>query len=187
LVEESNMEPRKYDFVEVTLEPDDYEKVKEVYRLHKEQASKVFNLASGITTDEDIMECIKNDIRDNVVLLAVDTTNGKYAAVVTFDNIFIFNDEIASCGCHIIVSKRYWGRESRKIIFDCYDYLKENMKPIRRMEAFVPANNFGIIKLLKDVGFKIEGTLRNRLVYYNKNNVPTYYNELVYSNLNLGE
>ena len=60
VVREDDMEPRKYDFVEVTLEPEDYDKVKEVYRLHKEQASKIFNLASGISTDEDIMECIKN-------------------------------------------------------------------------------------------------------------------------------
>ncbi len=61
------------------------------------------------------------------------------------------------------------------------------MKPVKRMEAFVPSNNFGIIKLLKDVGFKIEGTLKNRLVYNNKDGVPTLYNELVYSNINLGE
>lgn len=181
------MEPRKYDFVQVTLEPEDYEKVKEVYRLHKEQANKVFSLSSGINTDEDIMECIKNDIENNIVLLAVDIKNNKYSAVITFDNIQIFNDMILNIGVHIIVGKKYWGQESRKIIFDTYEYLKENMKPINRMEAFVPSNNYGIIKLLKDVGFKIEGTLKNRLVYPNKNNVPTMYNELVYSNTNLGE
>ena len=31
-----------------------YDKVKEVYRLHKEQSYKIFDLASGISTDEDI-------------------------------------------------------------------------------------------------------------------------------------
>ena len=30
---------QKYDFVEVTLEPNHYELVKEIYRLHKEQAN----------------------------------------------------------------------------------------------------------------------------------------------------
>ena len=179
------MEPRKYDFVEVTLEPEDYDKVKEVYRLHKEQANKVFDLASGINSDEDIMDVIQYDIENNVVLLAIDTTSNHYAGVVTFDNTKIYNDEIASTGVHLIVSKRYWGKESRKIIFDCYRWLKDNMKPIRRLEAFVPSNNFGIIKLLKDTGFKIEGTLKNRVIYYNKNGMPTYYNQLVYSNTNL--
>lgn len=181
------MEPRKYDFVEVTLEPEDYDKVKEVYRLHKEQASKIFNLASGISTDEDIMECIKNDIENNIVVLAIDTTNSKYSAAITYDNTNILDGDIVSMGVHIIVNKRYWGPESRRIIFDAYKWMKENMKPIKRLEAFVPSNNFGIIKLLKDVGFKIEGTLRNRVVYKNKDGIPTYYNELVYSNLNLGE
>ena len=42
-----------------------------------------------------------------------------------------------------------------------------------------------IIKLLKDTGFHIEGTLKNRVIYPNKNGIPTYYNQLVYSNTNL--
>ena len=178
------MEPRKYDFVQVTLEPNDYEKVKEVYRLHKEQKNILFGLTSGITTDEGIMECLKNAIENDIVLLAIDTTTGKYAGMVGFDKLRMYNDEIISIGCHIVISKRYWGPESRHIIFDCYKYLEENMKPIKRLEAFVPSNAYGIIKLLKDVGFKIEGTLKNRLVYNNKDNVPTLYNELVYSKIN---
>ena len=181
------MEPRKYDFVEVTLEPDDYEKVKEVYRLHKEQASKIFSLSSGITTDEDIMEVVRDNVRDNIVMLAIDTTNNKYAAMIGCEDIVVYNNEVANMKCHIVVSKRYWGPESRHIIADWYEYIKENMKPVKRLEAFVPSNNFGIIKLLKDVGFKIEGTLRNRVVYKNKDGIPTYYNELVYSKLNLGD
>lgn len=181
------MEPRKYDFVEVTLEPDDYDKVKEVYRLHKEQANRIFSLTSGIISDEDIMECIRDNIRDNIVLLAVDLTTGKYAGMVGFDNIIMYDGYVSNMKCHIVVSKKYWGPESRKIIRDWFEYAKENMKPIKRLEAFVPSNNFGIIKLLKDVGFKIEGTLRDRVVYKNKNGIPTYYNELVYSKINLGE
>lgn len=180
------MEP-KFDFVEVTLEPEDYEKVKEVYRLHKEQANRIFDLSCGISTDEEIMSYIKSKIEYEIVLLAVDKETGKYAGVVIFEDICMFEDEITRANVHIVVSKKYWGKNSRNIIFDCYKYLKDNMKPIRRLEAFVPANNFGIIKLLKDVGFKVEGTLKNRLVYKNKNNIPTFYNELVYSNLNIGE
>lgn len=178
---------QKFDFVEVTLEPKDYDKVKEVYRLHKEQSNKIFSLASGIKTDEDIIDCIEYDIENNLVLLAIDKTNNKYAGVITLDNMSIYNDRIVSCGVHIIISKKYWGKDSRQIINDCYKYAKNNMKPVDRVECFVPSNNFGIIKLLKDVGFKIEGTLKNRLIFYNKKGVPTYYNELVYSNTNLGD
>ena len=178
------MEPRKYDFVQVTLEPEDYEKVKEVYRLHKEQKRLLFSLSSGISTDEEIMACLKDAIENEIVLLAIDMNTGKYAAMIGLDNIKMYNGEILSMGCHLVVSKRYWGPESRKIIYDWYKYIEENMKPVRRLEAFVPSNAYGIIKLLKDVGFKIEGTLRNRLVYPNKDNVPTMYNELVYSKIN---
>ena len=91
----------------------------------------ILNLASGISTDEDIMECIKNDIENNIVVLAIDTTNNKYSAVITYDNTNILDGNIVSMGVHIIVNKRYWGPESRKIIFDAYKWMKENMKPIQ--------------------------------------------------------
>ena len=39
------MEQRKFDFIKVTLEPEDYDKVKEIYRLHKEQANRLFDLS----------------------------------------------------------------------------------------------------------------------------------------------
>ena len=32
--------------LEVTLEPNNYDKIKEVYRLHKEQANRLFDLTS---------------------------------------------------------------------------------------------------------------------------------------------
>lgn len=178
------MEP-KYDFVEVTLEPSHYELVKEIYRLHKEQASKLFDLSSGIDTDEDILDLIKQAIENDIVLIAIDKENDRYAGCFIFDCIKIYNDEIISCGSHLIIGKRYWGKESRRLVKECYRFLHENMKPIKRIECNVPANNFGIIKLLKDVGFKIEGTSKNRLVFKNKKGIPTLYNELSYSNLNL--
>lgn len=176
---------QKYDFVEVTLEPNSYELVKEVYRLHKEQSKKIFDLSCGIDTDEDILYYVKSKIDNDIVLIAIDRENSRYAGCLIFDNINMFNDEIVSCGVHIVINKKYWGKESRRIIKYCYRFMKENIKKINRMECSVPSNNFGIIKLLKDSGFKIEGTMKNRLVFKNKKDEPTLYNELLYSNLNL--
>lgn len=178
---------RKYDFIEVTLDNDNYKFIKEIYRLYKEQANKIFDLACGISTDEDIMDYIKNNIEYNITLLGIDTTNGEYAGVVVLDDVCVWDDEVTRANCHIVVGKKYWGKGSRELINDCYKFLKENMKKLNRLEAFVPSNNFGIIKLLKDVGFKIEGTLKNRLLFKNKKGEPTHYNELVYSNTSLGE
>lgn len=180
------MTERKYSFVEVTLDPADYDKIKEVYRLHKEQANKLFGLSSGVTSDEDIMDIVKDSVENDVTVLCYDEQEQRYCAVAIFENFFVWNNIIARMECHLVVSKKYWGKESRDIVRAYYQYLKENMKPIKRLEAFVPANNYGIIKLLKDVGFKCDGTLRDRCVYNNKKGEPTFYNELVYSNLDLG-
>lgn len=185
MVERDIME-QKFDFIEVTLEPSDYEKIKEVYRLHKEQAKRIFDLSCGISTDEDIMDYIKTKVEYEIVLLAVDKSNNNYAGVVIFEDPVVYNDEIVNMNVHLVISKKYWGQQSRDIINDCFDYLKAYMKKINRLEAFVPSNNYAIIKLLKDVGFKVEGTLKRRLIFNNKNNIPTHYNELVYSKI-LGE
>ena len=176
---------QKFDFVEVTLDSD-YDLVREVYRLHKEQAKKIFDLSCGISTDEEIMDYIKGQIEYNEVLLAIDRNNNEYAGCIILEDICYFDGTIIKANVHLVVNKKYWGKDSRRIINDCFKFVKENFKPIVRLEAFVPSNNYGIIKLLKDVGFKVEGTLRKRLVFNNKNNIPTYYNELVYSKI-LGE
>lgn len=178
---------QKFDFVEVTLDSKDYELIKEVYRLHKEQANKIFDLAVNIKTDEDILNYIKDTIEYDEVLLAIDKINNRYAGVIILRNICIFNKEIIRAECHLAIGKKYWGKQSREIIYNCYNFLKNNFLPINRLEAKVPSNNFGIIKLLKDTGFKIEGTCNNKLLYNDKNNKPKLYNELIYSNLKLKE
>lgn len=180
------MTERKYSFVEVTLDPEDYDKIKEVYRLHKEQATRLFGLSSGVRTDEDIMDIVKDAVENNITLLAYDNEGQRYCAVIIFENIMMYDGIVANMQVHIVISKKYWGRASRDIINDAYRYVGENMKPIKRLEAFVPANNYGVIKLLKDVGFKCEGTLRDKCIYKNKAGEPTFYNELVYGNINVG-
>lgn len=177
---------RKFDFVSVTLEPKDYDKVKEVYRLHKEQANKIFDLSCNISTSEDIMDYVKDKVEYEIVLLAVDKATGNYAGTLILEDITFFNGKIVKANVHLVISKKYWGKQSREIINECEEFVKNNMKPINRLEAYVPSNNYAIIKLLKDVGFRVEGTLKRRLVFNNKKGEPTYYNELVYSKI-LGE
>lgn|SRR5574344_2137764 len=174
---------RKYDFVEVTLEPQHYDLIKEVYRLHKEQHRKIFDLASGISTDENIMDYVKNKIEYDVVLLAIDKSNNNFAGCIILEDYRLYNKEIIRTNVHIVISKKYWGKGSRDIINDCYKYIEDNFYPIKRYEARVPSNNFGIIKLLKDVGFKIEGTCKNLLLFKDKNGNDKLYNELIYSNI----
>ena len=72
---------------------------------------------------------------------------------------------------------------SQQLTNHIYEFIEENFYPINRLEARVPSNNFGVIKLLKDVGFKIEGTLKNRLIYKDKYGKEKYYNQLIYSDI----
>lgn len=174
---------RKFDFVEVTLDSD-YNLIKEVYRLHKEQSYKLFDLSCKITSDEDIMDLIKNRIEYDEVLLAIDKDTNKYAGCITFCDIKIYNNMIVNAEVHPVISKRYWGAQSREIIENCYKFVEENWLPINRLEARVPSHNFGVIKLLKDVGFKIEGTCKNRYIFKDKDGKEKFYNQLIYSDIN---
>lgn len=178
------MVQRKFDFVKVTLEPDDYEKIKEVYRLHKEQKYKLFDLSSWVKTDDDLINMIKDRIEYDEVLLAIDTENGRYAGCITFHDMRILDDVIIDAEVHPVISKRYWGKLSRQLIEDAYKFVEDNWLPINRLTARVPAHNFGVIKLLKDLGFKIEGTLKDYYVFKDKNGNNKYYNQLIYSDIN---
>ena len=54
-----------------------------------------------------------------------------------------------------------------------YHYLFTNYN-IKKVIAQVPQCGYGVIKLLKDIGFKHEGTLKQALLFLDKNNKPKY-------------
>lgn len=178
------MEQRKFDFVKVTLEPEDYDKIKEIYRLHKEQGSKLFDLSCWVKSDDDLINMIKDRIEYDEVLLAIDKETGRYAGCITFHDVRIYNDIIVDAEVHPVISKKYWGKTSRELIEDAYKFVEDNWLPINRLTARVPSNCFGVIKLLKDVGFKVEGTLKDYYVFKDKNGNDKYYNQLIYSDIN---
>lgn len=178
------MEQRKFDFIKVTLEPEDYDKIKEVYRLHKEQHNKLFDLSCWVKSDDDLINMIKDRIEYDEVLLAIDTETNRYAGCITFHDVRVYNDTIIDAEVHPVISKKYWGKDSRRLIEDAYKFVEENWLPINRLTARVPSNAFGVIKLLKDVGFKIEGTLNKYYVFKDKNGLDKYYNQLIYSDIN---
>ena len=99
-------------------------------------------------------------------------------------DIKVYNNTIVNAEVHPVISKKYWGNLSRQIIEDAYKFVKDNWLPINRLTAKVPSNAFGVIKLLKDVGFKVEGTLKNFYIFKDKNGDNKYYNQLIYSDIN---
>lgn len=179
------MEEKQFDFIVVKYDKEYYNIIEEIYRLHKDQKRKIFDYGSGIFSDDDIMDYIEGQLNANdaITFVAVDPENNNIAGVMTLDNIALKDDDtIIRCNCHVVICRKYWGKTSRSIIKQLmYKLDNEFNYYINRYEAFVPANNFGIIKLLKDVGFRCEGTLSKRLMFDNKKGEPTYYDELVFS------
>lgn len=173
-----------FSFIVVKYDKEHYKYIEEIYRLHKDQKRKIFDFGSNVFTDEDIMDYVQGQLEatDAITFVAIDNNNSNVAGVLTIDNVALFDDKIIRCNCHVVICRKYWGKNSRLMIKQLMDKLdNEFVYPINRYEAFVPSNNFGIIKLLKDVGFKCEGTLKKRLMFNNKNNEPTYYDELIFA------
>lgn len=179
-----NENTKEFDFIVVKYDKEYYNLIEEIYRLHKDQKRKIFDYGSRVFTDEDIMDYVEHQLELNnaITFAAIDKEEDKVAGVITLDNIASTDDTIIRCNCHVVICRKYWGKTSREIIKQLmYKLDNEFIYDINRYEAFVPANNFGIIKLLKDVGFKCEGTLKKRLMFDNKKGIPTYYDELVFS------
>lgn len=163
--------------VEWKAEHEDY--IAEVYRLLKDQENKIFDLVYGIKNIMDYVEFRIKD-EDSIVVVSLDSNN-KVCAFFMLCNIVPYKDHIHSCEVHCAVGKRSWGKTSR-VIGKCFiEYLANNVKPIKRITASVPQHNFGVIKLLKDLGLKHEGTLKEDLVFFNKNGEERYYDSLLYS------
>lgn len=172
-----------YKVIQVKWNTDHERYIAEIYRLLKDQENKIFDLTftKGIEiTDDLIMDYIEDNIKHNYIFVITD--DAEYiCCFFMLEGLREVENIIVSANLHCAVSKRYWGKKSRELGQCMLDYLKDNLKPLKRLVAFVPQHNFGVVKLLKDLQFKHEGTLRNNLVFNNKYGVRKFYDELIYS------
>ena len=65
----------KYIFERVKFNKENFDLIQEVYRLHMDQRRKLFDLACGISTDEDIMDYVEDKIRNDLTIVAIDKDN----------------------------------------------------------------------------------------------------------------
>lgn len=151
--------------------------IAEVYRMLKDQERKIFDLTFydyGIS----IMDYVEKNVKKGAVFVVKD--DNTIAAMLLMQNPRTFGEVITRADVHIAVRKAYWGKGSRDIIQALKDYLRDNYY-IKKLIAGVPQCNYPIIKLLKDVGFTHEGTLKDGFLYKDKNGKAKYYDELIYS------
>lgn len=151
--------------------------IQEVFRLLKDQENKIFDLSYG--SKDTILDYVQRIIVEGNVFVILE--DGKVVASMMLDDLKFYKDRYLSCNLHCVIRKHSWGKKSREICRWFLDYLRDEFVPIKRLVASVPQHNFGIVKLLKDMGFKHEGTLRSNLIFPDKYGNEKYYDELVYS------
>jgi RimJ/RimL family protein N-acetyltransferase len=163
--------------VEVKWDTSHEEYIKEVYRMLKDQENKIFDRT---LQDVDVMDYVEYHVQKNKIYVIIDN-EGIVCAFFMLEHIKPFKDIILTADLHCAVRKHCWGKKSRELGQYMLDYLKDNLPPLKRLVASVPQHNFGVVKLLKDLGFKHEGTLKSNLVFKNKFGEDKYYDELIYS------
>lgn len=178
MVEESKIIFRPFGF-----RKEDEQLIEEMYRLCKDQQRKLFDLT---VPTEDLLSFIEYCLTQpkSLYIAAIDIEQGKVCAIFSLENIRYYQDFILEAEQHCVFARHSWGKKAREIITRYFAYLEDNLKPIKRLVAFVPQHNFGVIKLLKDSGFKLEGTLQDALIYPDKEGNPKFYNQLVYTKVN---
>lgn len=171
------MAVKKFDIKVVSWNIWNEKYIQEVYRLLKEQENKIFDLTFG--SKDNIMDYVQRAVTEGNVFVILE--DGEVVACMMLDDIKPYKDHYHSCSLHCAIGKRSWGKKSREICREYLDYLRDEYIPIKRLVASVPQHNFGIVKLLKDMGFKLEGCLKHNLAYPDKYGNEKYYDELVYT------
>lgn len=166
-----------YNIIKVSWSPAYSKEIEEIYRMLKDQEHKIFDL-SWYDMGGDLLNYVEARIKEDAVFVI--TKDDDICAFFILENPRLFQNVITRVDVHTAVRKKYWGKTSREIMNTFKDYVFSNYK-IKKVIASVPQCGYGVIKLLKDIGFRHEGTLKQALLFLDKNNKPKYYDELIYS------
>ena len=166
-----------YEVIQVKWEPNFQNEIKEIYRMFKDQERKIFPLT---TYDEGttIMDMVELMCKEDFVFLVKD--NNTPCAVFILERPEVYKVIITRVNIHCAVRRPYWGAKSREICKVFLNFLDSHYL-IKKLIAEVPQCGYGVIKLLKDLGFKHEGTMKEASLYQDKNGQPKFHDALIYS------
>ena len=169
----------EYQVYQITWEPRYEKEIQEIYRMCKDQETKIFDL-TFYEQYQNVMDYVEIAIKSGGMFV-VKNNEDDICAFFTFDsNSDTFGEIITKANIHTAIRRKYWGKTSRDICKEFLDYLAKNYY-IKKIIAEVPQCGYGVIKLLKDLGFIHEGTLKQCLLYKDKNGKPKWYDQLIYS------
>lgn len=166
-----------YRVVHIDWTPEYDNEITEIYRMLKDQERRIFDLA-WYAMGGDVMDYLEGMVREGATFVVKNSDD--VCAFFLLEDTRVYEDIIVKTNVHTAVRKKYWGRESREIMRLFKAYLLENYN-IKKIVAEVPQCGYGVIKLLKDIGFKHEGTLKQSLIFKDKQGNPKFYDELIYS------
>lgn len=152
--------------------------IKALYQMFRDQQSRIFSL-DVFDNYDSIFDIIKDTLdNDRVFIIASD--DGEIMASFILEDAVIFKDLITEVKIHCAIRRKYWGSPSRDICKAMREYLYTKFR-IKKIIAEVPQCKYGVIKLLKDMGLKHEGTLKECLIYPDKTGTPKWYDKLIYT------
>lgn len=168
----------EYSIYSVEWSPEYEKEIEAIYQMFKDQEHRIFDL-TVYDNGSTIMDIVQNTIENDRVFV-VAGNNGEIMATFILEDAIIFQDIITEVKLHCAIRRQYWGKLSREICKSMKDLLDTKYN-IKKLIAEVPQCKYGIIKLLKDIGFKHEGTLKECLLYPDKDNNPKWYDKLIYT------
>lgn len=166
-----------YEVIRVKWTPEHEENIQEIYRMLKDQERKIFDLCSYFN-GTSIMDILEEICKEDFIFLVKE--NNIPCATFILEDPYVFGKLIARVNIHVAIRRPFWGSKSREICRVFKQYLEDNYL-IKKFIAEVPQCGYGVIKLLKDMEFKHEGTLKEARIYRDKNNKPKFYDALIYS------
>lgn len=153
--------------------------IQEIYKIIKSQERQLINESLKEVCDAESF--LENALRNDYVFAVRD--GDTICAYLILDGLDTLGNEIINVYCHPAVAKEYWGKPSREIMTALRDYLFKNFR-IRKLSANVPQCAYGVIKLLKDIDFKHEATIKQTCAYKDKQGKIKFYDELIYGMFN---
>lgn len=149
-----------------------------LYQMFKDQEHRIFSIDT-YDNYNDMIEIIEDMLENDRVFVVADNT-GQILAAYILEDAILYKDIIVEVKIHCAIRRPFWGSTAREISKTFVDYLNKYYR-IKKLIAEVPQCKYGVIKLLKDMEFKHEGTLKECILFKDKHGVPKWYDKLIYT------
>lgn len=166
-----------YEVIPITWRQEFLKEIEIIYKSFKDQERKIFD-ATFYEDNPEVLSSMEDLIKNNHIYIVKDDND--IIGTFVLNNMKLYKGIIVTVNIHCAIRRIYWGDKAREVSKVFLDFLHENYK-IKKLIAEVPQCGYGIIKLLKDLGFKHEGTLKECMLFKNKNNQDKWYDKLIYS------